>query len=140
MPSALSNTTALSHLLLLSQLSCLSTTLQKIGFTEKIIAHDKLADSFQIRVTDGFLTKMRSSVTVAVCSWWAVSGLSWQTPTQLFMSSPPLRGTTAVQYTQGRSLQLLGDPSRGRTLPHVFSALATASTPSTMLQILHCLS
>lgn len=70
MPSALNSTTALSHLLLLSQLSCLSTTLQKLGFTEKIITRDKLADSFQeIRFTDGFLTKMRSSVTVAVCSW-----------------------------------------------------------------------
>lgn len=76
---------------------------------------------------------------VAVCSWWAVSGLCWQTPTQLFMYSPPLRGTTAVQYTPGRSVQLLGEPSRDRAL-QVFSALATASTASVTLQTLHWLS
>jgi len=108
MASVLNSVTALSHHLLLLQLSCLSTTLQKLGFAGKLITHDKLDDSFQIRVTDGFLTKMRSSITIALYSWWAVSGVSWETPAQLFMSSPPLKGTTAVQYTRGRSLQLLG--------------------------------
>lgn len=135
-PSALNSIISLSRFLLLSQFSW-SSTLQKQGFTEKVITHDKLAALFQeIRLTSGFLVKMRSCISAAVCNWWAVSGLCWQTPAMW----SPLRGTTVVQYTQRRSLQLLGDPSRDRTLQPLFSALATPTTPSTMLQPLHWLS